>query len=127
MQDLVEQLEKQLGVSTAQARGGAALVLGAARDKLGAATFDDSIGRLPGMAELLGAAPRPKGLGRLLGGVASRVGGNRAAMIAAVLGGFSQLGMKPSHAEGFVPIMVEHLRSRLDPATAARVEELLRA
>jgi hypothetical protein len=127
VRDLVSKIAATVGVSEAQASGGAALLMTAARDKLGAAMFDQSIGALPGMAGLLATAPRPKGLGRLFGGVASAVGGNRAAMIATVVSGFSQLGMNTDHAQAFVPVIVEHLRSKLDPGTADRVEKLLRA
>lgn len=127
MQDLIATLARQLDVTDTQARGGAALVLGAARDKLGTATFDTALGVLPGMQALLAAAPKPKGMGRLFGGVANAVGGNRAAMIAQVLSGFGQLGMNASQAQAFVPIIVEHLRGRVDPGTAARIEQLIRA
>ena len=116
-----------LGVTDAQASGGAALLLKAARDKLGAATFDQSIGSLPGMAALLASAPRAGGIGKLFGGVASAVGGNRAAMIATVVSGFGKLGMNTDQAKAFVPVIVEHLRGQLDPASAARLEHLLRA
>jgi hypothetical protein len=127
VRDLTAKIAAQVGVSEQQASGGAALLMAAARDKLGAATFDQSIGTLPGMAALLAAAPKPKGLGRLFGGAASAVGGKRAAMIATVVSGFGQLGMNTDHAQAFVPVIVEHLRSKLDPATAERVEKLLRA
>ncbi|MBS0612306.1 MAG: DUF2780 domain-containing protein [Proteobacteria bacterium] len=127
MHDLITTITCRLGVTETQARGGAALVLSAARDKLGAAAFDTSLGALPGMPALLAAAPKPKGLGRLFGGVASAVGSGRAAMIAQVVGGFGQLGMNTDQAQAFVPIIVEHVRARLDPAVAERVEQLIRA
>lgn len=117
----------RLGVTDAQASGGAALLLKAARDKLGAATFDQSIGALPGMAALLASAPRAGGMGRLFGGVASAMGSNRAAMIATVVSGFGKLGMNTDQAQAFVPVIVEHLRGQLDPAAADRLEKLLRA
>jgi len=127
MHELITAITHKLGVTEKQARGGAALVLGAARDKLGAAAFDASLGALPGMPALLVAAPKPKGLGRLFGGVASAVGSGRAATIAQVVGGFSQLGMNTDQAQAFVPIIVEHFRARLDPAVAERLEKLIRA
>ena len=117
----------RLGVTDAQASGGAALLLKAARDKLGATTFDASIGALPGMAALLDSAPRPGGIGKLFGGVASAMGSNRAAMLATVVSGFGKLGMNTDQAQAFVPVIVEHLRGKLDPAAADRLEQLLRA
>ena len=127
MQELVSNLVAKLGVNEAQASGGAALVLKAARDKLGAAEFDRTIGALPGMPALLNAAPRAGGVGKLFGGLAGAVGGNRAAMIAAVIGGFNKLGMSPRHAEDFVPVLVDYLRRHLDAPTAQRIEQRLRA
>jgi hypothetical protein len=127
MDTLVSRIAEKVGVSEAQARGGAALLLKAARDKLGATQFDQSIGTLPGMAALLDSAPRAGGVGRLFGGLASAVGGDRAALVAAIVGGFNKLGMKPQLAEAFVPVIVEHLRANLDPSTAQRIEQLLRA
>ena len=127
MHELVSNLVAKLGVSEAQAGGGAALVLKAARDKLGAAEFDRTIGALPGMPALLAAAPRAGGVGKLFGGLATAVGGNRAAMIATVISGFNKLGMSPRHAESFVPVVVEHLRNKLDAPTAQRIEQLLRS
>jgi hypothetical protein len=127
MDELVAKIAAATGVSEAQAGGGAALLLKAARDKLGAAEFDRSIGALPGMSALLESAPRAGGVGRLFGGLASAVGGNRAAMIAAVVSGFGKLGMTPRHAEAFAPVLIEHLRANLDAETAQRIEQLLRA
>ncbi len=127
MRELSSKIAARVGVSEAQASGGAALLLKAARDKLGAVTFDQSIGTLPGMAALLASAPRRGGVGKLFGGVASAVGGSRAAMIAAVVGGFGKLGLNTDHAQAFVPVIVEHLRGSLDTATADRLEKLLRA
>lgn len=127
MQDLVSNLVAKLGVSEPQASGGAALLLKAARDKLGAAEFDQSIGTLPGMPALLDAAPRAGGVGKLFGRFAAAVGGNRATMIATIVGGFNTLGMTPKHAEAFAPVLIEYLRDKLDAPTAQRIEQLLRA
>ena len=127
MIDLSSKIAARVGVSERQAGGGAALLLKAARDKLGGAAFDESIGALPGMASLLASAPREGGMGKLFGGVAAAVGGNRAAMIATVISGFGKLGMNTGHAQAFVPVIVEHLRGKLDSATADRLEQMLRA
>jgi len=126
MHELASKIAATLGVNEAQATGGAALLLKAARDKLGAAEFDRSIGTLPGMPALLDSAPRAGGVGKLFGGLASAVGGNRAAMIATVVSGFNKLGMSPKQAEAFIPVLVEHLRGKLDAPTAQRIEQLLR-
>jgi hypothetical protein len=48
-------------------------------------------------------------------------------MIATVVSGFGKLGMNTAQAQAFVPVIVEHLRDKLDPAAADRLEQLLRA
>jgi hypothetical protein len=127
MHELASKIAAAVGVTETQASGGAALLLMAARDKLGAAEFDQAIGTLPGLQALLAAAPRAGGASKLFGGLASAVGGSRAAMIATVISGFNKLGMTTNHAQAFVPVLVEHLRSKLDVSTAQRFEQLLRA
>ena len=127
MRELITQIASRIGVTEAQATGGAALLLKTAREKLGATEFDQAIGALPGMQALLDAAPRAGGAGKLFGSLASAVGGNRAAMIATVISGFHKLGMNTHHAQAFVPVLVEHLRGNLDVPAAQRIEQLLRA
>jgi hypothetical protein len=63
----------------------------------------------------------------LVSKIADAVGGNRAAMIATIVGGFGKLGMNPQHSEAFAQVLIEHLRSNVDPETAQRIEQLLRA
>jgi hypothetical protein len=74
MKELIDSLTKTLGISGAQAEGGAAVLLKAAKDKLGAAEFDSQLGSVPGLYDLLKKAPASGGggLGGLLGGLAGR-------------------------------------------------------
>ena len=89
MKELVELLTKNLGVSGAQAEGGAAVLFKAAKEKLGGGEFDKLLGGVPGLGDLLKKAPASGGgLGGMLGGLAGAMGGN-AGLIATVLGGFS--------------------------------------
>ncbi len=63
MKELIDSLTKTLGISAAQAEGGAAVLLKAAKDKLGAAEFDSQLGSVPGLHDLLKKAPASGGGG----------------------------------------------------------------
>lgn len=128
MKELVDLLSKNLGVSGAQAEGGAAVLFKAAKDKLGGAEFNQLLGGVPGLNDLLGKAPASGGggLGGMLGGLASAVGGN-AALITTVLGGFGKLGLTADHAKKFVPVILEFLKSKVGPDVVSRLEKTLRA
>jgi len=61
MKELIDQLKAKLGVSGAQAEGGAAVLFKAARDKLGAGEFDQLLGGIPGLGDLMKNAPAAPG------------------------------------------------------------------
>jgi hypothetical protein len=127
MKELIDSLTKSLGISGAQAEGGAAVLLKAAKDKLGAAEFDSQLGSLPGLNDLLKKAPAAGGgLGGLLGGLAGAMGGN-AALISTIVGGFGKLGLKPDDAKKFVPIIMGFLRTKVGPDVVSNLEKTLRA
>jgi hypothetical protein len=127
MKELIDMLTKNLGVNGAQAEGGAAVLFKAAKDKLGGAEFDQLLGGLPGLGDLMKKAPASGGgLGGLLGGLAGAVGGN-AGLIATVVGGFGKLGLTTDHAKRFVPIILDFLRARVSPDVITKLEKTLRA
>jgi hypothetical protein len=127
MKELIDQLTQGLGISGSQAEGGAAVLLKAAKDKLGAAEFDNQLGSVSGLNDLLKKAPAAGGgLGGMLGGLMSGMGGN-AALIATVVGGFGKLGLKPDDAKKFVPIILGFLRTKVGPDVVTKLEKTLRA
>jgi hypothetical protein len=127
MKELIDQLVKSLGVSGAQAEGGAAVLFKAARDKLGGTEFDQLLGGLPGLGDLMKKAPAPGGgLGGLLGGLAGAVGGN-AALISTIVGGFGKLGLGVDDARRFAPVIMEFVRGRVGPEISGKLEKILRA
>jgi len=126
MKELVDLLTRNLGVSGAQAEGGAAVLFKAAKEKLGGAEFDQLLGGVPGLGDLLKKAPASGGgLGGMLGGLAGAMGGN-AGLIATVLGGFGKLGLTADHAKKFVPIIMEFLKAKVGPDVASKLEKTLR-
>jgi hypothetical protein len=128
MKELIDNLTKGLGISGAQAEGGAAVLLKAAKEKLGAAEFDSQLGSVPGLSDLLKKAPAAGGggLGGLLGGLAGAMGGN-AALISSILSGFGKLGLKAEDAKKFVPIILGFLQTKVGPDVVSKLEKTLRA
>jgi hypothetical protein len=127
MKELIDMLTKNLGVNGAQAEGGAAVLFKAAREKLGGAEFDQLLGNLPGLGDLMKKAPASGGggLAGMFGGLASAMGGN-AALIATIVGGFGKLGLTTDHAKKFVPVILEFLRSKVGPDVVSKLEKTLR-
>jgi len=127
MKELIDSLTQTLGISATQAEGGAAVLLKAAKDKLGAAEFDSQLGSVPGLFDLLKKAPASGGgLGGLLGGLAGAIGGN-AALISSIVSGFGKLGLKPEDARKFVPVILGFLRTKVGPDVVSSLEKTLRA
>jgi hypothetical protein len=127
MKELIDQLTRQLGVTGAQAEGGAAVLLKAAKDKLGGAEFNQLLGGVPGLSDLLGKAPAAGGggFGGLLGGLAGAVGGN-AALISTIMSGFGKLGLGVEDAKRFAPVILSFLKTKVGPDVAAKLEKTLR-
>ncbi|MGQ0836436.1 MAG: DUF2780 domain-containing protein [Gammaproteobacteria bacterium] len=127
MKELIDALVGQLKVNEKQARGGAAVLFKAARDKLGAGEFDKLLGEVPGVGDLAGQAPQAGGVGKLLGGFASALGGGNAAILANVVTSFGSLGLTQEHAKKFVPVILDYLRARVGKGTVDTLEKTLRA
>ncbi len=127
MKELIDALTKQLGVSGAQAEGGAAVLFKAAKDKMGGEEFGKLLGGVSGLGDLMKKAPASGGgLGGLLGGIAGAVGGN-AGLIAAIVGGFGKLGLSADDAKRFAPVIMSYLRDKVGPDVASKLEKTLRA
>lgn len=127
MQELFDLLVKQLGITEQQARGGTGVLLRAARDKLGTRHFDELLGGVSGLDQLLGRAAQAGGLGGLLGGITTAVGGNRAALLAQIVSGFTRLDMSPEQAKAFVPVILGFLCAKIGPQAGEELERTLRA
>lgn len=125
MQELIAMLRRQFEVDERQAQGGAAILFKAAKDKLGPAEFDRMLGTVPGIDALVATAPAAGRPGGLLGGLASLAGGNTA-IIAGIVAGFSRLDLSTEHAQKFVPVILDYLRTRVGPDVVSRLEKTLR-
>jgi len=127
MKELVDMLTKKLGVTAAQAEGGAAVLFKAAKDKLGSEEFGQLLASLPGLGDLMKKAPASGGggLGGLLGGLAGAIGGN-AALISTIVGGFGKLGLTAEDARRFAPVIFEYLKTQVPPDVVSKLEKTLR-
>ena len=125
--ELIDQLVSTLGVDENQAKGGAGLLFQLAKDKLGGDQFDQIASNVPGMDDLLQAAPSLGGDGDSGGGgggLLSRVmsmfsgqsggGGALASLggLASLAGGFSQLGMDGGMVAQFLPVVMSFIQDK---------------
>lgn len=114
MNELIAELVKNLGVQQNQAQGGAGLLFKLAQDKLGG-DFSKVAQALPGVQDLIKAAPESGGAAKLFSGLAGALGGGKAAGLAdlgALAAGFSQLKLDSGMIAKFVPIILNFARSK---------------
>jgi hypothetical protein len=107
-------LTQQLGISDSQAKGGAGALFSMAQKALGADDFGKVSEVIPGMDDLLGAAPKSGGLGGVIGGLASSFGGEAGKLggLASLGGQFSKLGLDSDMIGKFVPIILSFVQSK---------------
>ena len=111
--DLIQMLTSQLNVDESQAKGGAGLILKAAKDKLGGGDFGKLAAQLPNADALMQAAPSAGGLGGLVSGLSGKLGGlGGLGALAGLAGGFEKLGLKPEMVGKFAPVMMDFFKSK---------------
>ncbi|MES9832656.1 MAG: DUF2780 domain-containing protein [Candidatus Thiodiazotropha sp. DIVDIV] len=127
MMELVQQLVAGAGVNQQQAEGGAGLLLGLVKDQLSSGDFSQVADAVPGIDSLINAAPSEDsgGLGGLLGGVASALGGESAGNMAALASGFSKLDLDAGMIGKFVPIVLSFLQSQGGDGVSSLVAKVL--
>lgn len=99
--EFVQHLMEKVGLTEAQAKGGAGLLLQQAKEKLSGDQFDAVKEAIPNADELADEAPEPDsggGLGGMLGGIASKFGG-----IGSLAAGLNSLGLDTSQIAQFGP------------------------
>lgn len=112
--ELIQQLTQGLGIKEEQAQGGAGLIFKMAQEKLGDGEFAQVANAVPGISNLIGAAPTGGGgLAGAIGGLTGAMGATgNIANIAALAGGFGQLGLNPGMASKFVPIILSFVQNK---------------
>jgi hypothetical protein len=141
-ESLVDVLVRSLGVTPAQATGGAGAVFGLARQRMAPDAFAKVAGAVPGMDQLLAAAPAVDvaaappseasgsgkgGMGGMLGSAAASLGASPPDLGAAeaLIPAFSKLGLGPDMAGRFIPQILEFVGSRGGPTVAKLLQAAL--
>lgn len=114
--DLIGGLTSNLGVSEAQASGGAGAIFGLAQQNMAPAEFSQVSDAIPGVLDLIKSAPAAggdgAGVGGLLGGAASSIGGESMGGLSNLAGSFQSLGMGPEMVNQFVPVVLEYVQTQ---------------
>ena len=119
MNELVKALVSQLGVTDEQATKGSGLLFKAAKERLGG-DFAQIEKAIPDVGSLLKAAPSSSsggsGLGGMLGGLASALGGgSKLGSLASLAGAFSSLKLAPDMIGKFGSVILSTLKSKAGP------------
>ncbi len=114
MMELVQQLIAGAGVNQQQAEGGAGLLFGLVKDQLSSGDFSRIADAVPGVENLIDGAPAADsgGLGGMLGGVVSALGGSELGNMASLASGFSKLDLDAGMIGKFVPVLLSFLQSK---------------
>ena len=114
--ELIQQLTQSLQVDETQAKGGAGLIFKMAKEQLADGDFAQVASAVPAVHNLVGEAPSGgEGIAGAIGGLAGKIGGGsggQLANMAALAGGFGQLGLNPGMASKFVPIILSFVQSK---------------
>jgi hypothetical protein len=131
--ELIQQLIGNLGINEGQAKGGAGLLFNLAKEKLDAGEFQQIANAVPGMTDLLKAAPEPGGgMMGALGNMASAFGGGLGGKmeglgnLANLAGGFSQLGLGTDMIGKFIPVVVSFVQSQGGDSLKGLLEKVLK-
>ena len=137
--ELIQQLVSSLGVNEEQAKGGAGLLFNLAKDKLGAGEFQQLTDKIPGVSDLLGAAPASSaaasaggGMMGALGGIASSLGAGGVGDklgglgdLANLASGFSQLGLSSDMVGKFVPVVLSFVQNQGGDSMKGLLEKVM--
>lgn len=111
---LVSALVSQLGVTEAQAAGGAGSIFRAGKSSMSAADYAGFASAVPGVDTLIGQAPAVSkssgGLSGLLGST-GLAGGSGLGSLASLAGPFKSLGMSGDMVQRFLPVVLQYVQS----------------
>jgi hypothetical protein len=111
---LTDILVNQLGVSQQQALGGAGAIFQAAKGNMDPQAFTTLSQSVPGMSNMLNAAPKmSNSMSSVTGGISSMIGGanNTLESMASLVSSFKQLNLSPNMANQFIPIVTNYVRT----------------
>jgi hypothetical protein len=114
---LVGLLVQQLGVSPQQATGGAGSIFSLAQQTMSPNNFGQVSNAVPGMSQLLSAAPSMTGYGGgLMGSAANALGGGSSlgnmAKMAMLANSFQNLGLNSGMVSRFIPVILQYVQTQ---------------
>lgn len=121
---LTDVLANRLGVSRQQALGGAGAIFQAAQARMAPQAFDHLSQSVPGMSDMLAAAPQ---IGPPLSQTMPAVGdvGGSIDTMTSLAASFQQLNMPQSMVNQFIPVVVDYVRTTGGPTTANLLQSAL--
>ncbi|MDD5268688.1 MAG: DUF2780 domain-containing protein [Methylococcales bacterium] len=116
--DLVDTLVRQLGITPEQASGGAGSIFSMVKQGMNPADFAKVSAAVPGMNELLAAAPSQaapsSNMTGLMGMAASALGGSGSSVtrLTSLAGSFQSLGLNSGMVSRFIPVILQSVQSQ---------------
>jgi hypothetical protein len=109
---LVDLLSSKLGVTKDQAAGGAGSLFQLAKQNLSVKDFSSVAKAVPGIDQMLGAAPKVEGSTSSLGKISSMVGSNKLGGMSGVTSSFEKLGLSGDMVSKFTPIILDYVKNK---------------
>ena len=109
---LVDLLSSQLGVTKDQAQGGAGSIFQLAKQNLNVEDFSSIAKAVPGIDQMIGAAPKMEGSSSSLGGISSMMGSNKLGGMAGLTSSFEKLGLNGDMVSKFTPIILDYVKNK---------------
>jgi hypothetical protein len=109
---LVDLLSSQLGVTKDQAEGGAGSIFQLAKQNLNVEDFSSIAKAVPGIDQMIGAAPKVEGSSSSLGGISSMMGSNKLGGMAGLTSSFEKLGLSGDMVSRFTPIILDYVKNK---------------
>ena len=125
---LVGLLVQQLGISPQQAMGGAGSIFSVARQAMSPTNFGLVSNAVPGMSQLLAAAPRMAGSpmgGDLMGSAANALGGSSLGQMAMMANAFQSLGLGSGMVNQFIPVILQYVQAQGGSSTMGLLQSAL--
>lgn len=125
---LTDILVSQLSVSQQQAFGGAGALFQVAKQNMDPQAFSTLSQSVPGMNDMLAAAPTPSDpVSSLAGSLSSMMGDtdNTLGTVASLAASFNELNLSPEMVGQFIPIMTEYVKNTGGQVTANLLQAAL--
>lgn len=112
--DLVDLLSSQLGISTNQASGGAGSIFQVAKQNMTTQDFASVADVVPGIDQMLDAAPEAGGGSGSLGRISSMLSGSSKKLggVTGLTGSFEKLGLDAGMVNAFIPIILDYVKNQ---------------